>query len=115
MAKVRLVSPKIPKNFGRTGDVVEMDDRLAERWGRRGHVVIVDDEAAPAPKPAAKPAPEPEAEWSMDDLTVAELRAMLPEDAEIEGTGSGGNVVKADLVRALSRGGYNRRDLRAAE
>ena len=49
----------------------------------------------------------------LDALTKAELEAMAG-GAEIEGTGKGGAVLKADLVKALS-GTYKRRDMRAED
>lgn len=45
----------------------------------------------------------------LDDLTVAQLRSRLDDleidEADIEGTGSGGNVVKDDLIRAIEQAG----------
>lgn len=48
---------------------------------------------------------EAETTGDLGDLTVAQLRSRLEdleiEEADIEGTGANGNVVKADLVRAI--------------
>lgn len=65
-------------------------------------------QAAPEPEPT----PEPTGD-ELEFLTVAELWEQVG-DLEVEGTGSSGNVVKADLIRAL-RGTYNRRDMQAEE
>lgn len=127
MMQVRILDGRVPARVGVVGQVVPLPERRARQWARRGIVEFAPEEPKPAPavkpEPRARKAPEtprpsaPE-EPELDELfgyTVAQLRAMLPEDAEVEGSGSIGNVVKADLVRALRSGRYRRRDLRAEE
>jgi hypothetical protein len=86
------------------GREISKPERLAAKLVELGAYEYVRDE----PAPPAPPASEPD---DLESLTVAELRERAG-DMEIEGTGASGNVVKADLVRALS-GTYNRRDMRA--
>lgn len=87
------------------GRVIAKSERVAAKLVELGAYVYADTAPAPAPAPA------PQAD-SLESLTVAELRERA-EGLEIEGTGSGGNVVKADLIRALSGGTYSRRDMQA--
>jgi hypothetical protein len=98
MARVRI---RPTSGNGRT---IEKPERVAAKLVKLGAYEYV-DATAPAP------APEPKGD-DLESLTVAELRERA-EGMEIEGTGSGGNVVKADLVRALSGGTYSRRDMQA--
>jgi uncharacterized small protein (DUF1192 family) len=88
------------------GREISKSEKVAAKLVELGAYEYVRDE--PAPAPAAPPASEPD---DLESLTVAELRERAG-DMEIEGTGASGNVVKADLVRALS-GTYFRRDMRA--
>ena len=113
MVQVRIVSPRVPKRIGNVGDIVELPERAARRWMRRGLVASPEATSQPA---AARPTQAlPVADPALADLTVTELRALAEERGiEPDGTGANGNVVKADLVRALA-GRYHRRDLRAEE
>ena len=77
-------------------NVVDVDDEQAHRWVRSGIFDYVE---------------EPPAAEDLDSKTKAELEA-LAEGLDIKGTGKGGAVLKADLVKALS-GRYKRRDMRA--
>lgn len=44
-----------------------------------------------------------EGEKDFDSMTVEELHTHLGEDAEVKGTGAGGRVLKADLVKAAKK------------
>jgi hypothetical protein len=102
MAKVTIVS-------NLSGRVRRVSERLAASLVRRGSFRF---DGEPAPQKPAAAAPAGPAD-ELDGLTVAELRERA-EGMEVEGSGANGNVVKADLLRAL-RGGYGRRDMRAED
>jgi hypothetical protein len=52
---------------------------------------------------AAPPPPENKAAQDLSALTVAELEAEAARrGVEVEGTGAGGNVLKADYLKALA-------------
>ena len=111
MAKVRI---RMTRGSGRE---ILRPKHVAARLVRLGFYEYVKTAPVPAPAPQPVPEPEPVPEPTSDDLeslTVAELREQVG-DLEVEGTGSSGNVLKADLIRALHGGTYQRRDMQAEE
>ncbi len=62
--------------------------------------------AAPAEKKAAAPKAEAPSKSELEKMTVADLKKLAQErgiaEGDVEGSGAGGNVVKADWVRALA-------------
>lgn len=99
-------------------NIVDVHPRRAEALVRAGIFEYVETDAQRARKTRreerkAEKVQVQRVEQDFESKTVAELRE-LAGDMEIEGTGASGNVLKADLIRALSRR-YQRRDLRAED
>lgn len=76
------------------GEVVTVADEIGERLLAQGWANPVDEDAEPTPE---------RIDPSYDDMTVEQLQALADERAlEVEGTGTDGRVLKADLVAALT-------------
>lgn len=79
----------------------EVTDPAAISWlAGNPDYEAADDEAELVTTPKTKPRKQE----SASDMTVDELEAELGDDLDgVKGTGKGGNVVKADLVKAVEK------------
>lgn len=86
------------------GDVIDLDDGIAERLGRYISPLSKTAPAAPSKDNEQSNDNEHSAAVDYDEYTIAELKKLIDkQNVEVKATGKNGSAVKSDYIRALTQ------------